>query len=387
MRALWAAWAATRALLLALLAAPRVGGPSLFRDVERYEVWGRGIAEWSRLPYRDYGWEYPPGAALVVTPPAFAGDAYAAVFVALMVVADLLVLLGLVRLGARLGAARGAWLWVAGVTLAGPIVLTRFDTVSALLAVLAVLALAAGAPVAAGLALGGGAVTKLWPAVLLVAVPFVTGRRRLLLAAGAVVVVSVAAVLAVGGGAHGGELFARHSERGLQVESVPATPVVVAQRAGAHVGIDFFPSSGSWDVTGTGAGAALTASAVLTLLALAAVALLAWRARRAPEAWPDVVATALLLVTVAGKVLSPQYALWLLALLAAALCRRGSPLLVPAAIVAGAGVLTQFVYPAYYGDLVNGGGAVVVAVLALRNVLLVVATALAVRGVWRVTAR
>ena len=49
------------------------------------------------------------------------------------------------------------------------------------------------------------------------------------------------------------------------------------------------------------------------------------------------------------------------------------------------GVLAQYVYPAYYGDLINGGGLVVALVLAARNALLVVATVLAVRAVWRVS--
>jgi len=379
-------WAATRLLLLVLLAVPVVGGPRLFADMRFYELWGNGIADWSRVPFRDFVWEYPPGAALVVTPPAFFGSLYPVVFVAMMLLADYGVLAALVRLGDRLGSDRGVRLWLAGITLMGPIVFGRYDTVSAWLAVLTLLAIASAAPIAAGVALAGGFVTKLWPALLLIVVPYVSGRRRILGAAGATVALTALAVLATGGAEHGDELVQRHSGRGLQVESIAATPLVVAQRAGAAVDISHYKSSGSWDVTGTGTSAALTAASVASLLALALIAVLAWRARRVPETFADLAAVALLLLTVTGKILSPQYVIWLLALFAAALCRRGSPLVVPAAIVAGCGVLGQYVYPAYYIDLVNGDGLPVVVALVLRNVLLLVATALAVRALWRSTA-
>ncbi len=384
----YAAWGASRLLLFVLVALPRVGGPALFTDVNRYAMWGRGIADWSAVPYRDFGWEYPPGAAPLVTLPAFAShDLYASVFALLMLAADLAVLAALTRLAARLGSDRGVWLWVGGVLLLGPIVLTRYDTVSALLAVLSALGVAAGAPYAAGLALGGGVVTKLWPGLLLLALPLVRGWRRVLAAAAATVLVSLAAVLGVGGAAHGAVLFERHADRGLQVESVPATPLLVADRAGADVGVEFDDvTSFSWDLVGAGVDAALLVSALGTLAALGGATALAWRARRTPEAWLDVAATALLLVTVTGKVLSPQYVVWLLALLAAALCRRGSPLLVPGVLVAASGVLTQAVFPATYDALVRHGDVLPVVLLALRNLLLVVAAIFAVRAVWRASA-
>lgn len=378
-----AGWLVSRLGLLVMFVLPRVGGRRMSSDMVLYERWGSGIADWSSVPYRDFGWEYPPGAAAVLTPPAFAGDAYPVAFVVLMLLADAAILAVLLRLAGRLGSARGPWLWVGGVLLMGPLILARYDAVSALLALLALLAVVAGAPVAAGVALGGGFVTKLWPAVLLAVAAFAEGRRRLLAAFGATVALTIGAVLAVGGAAHGAETFERHTGRGLQSESVAATPLVVAKRLGAAVDIAFFPTSGSWDVTGTGAALALAATSVATLAAVALAGWLAWRARHAPELWLDVAAVALLLLAVTGKVLSPQYFIWLLALLAAALCRRGSPLGRPAVLVALAGAFGQVVYPVYFTDLIRGDGVVVVVALVLRNALLVAATALATRAVWR----
>jgi uncharacterized membrane protein len=380
------AWCATRAVLLVMLLLPTVGRTRMLHDVRLYERWGNGIADWSSVPFRDFGWEYPPGAALVVTPPAFFGSAYEPVFVAMMLLADLALVLALVRLGRVLGSQAGAYAWVFSTLLLGPLLYTRYDVVSALLAVLAVLALAAGAPLAAGLALGGGVATKLWPALLVVVLPFVRTWRRVVAALAATLAVTVLAVLAAGGAAHGQSTFTRHADRGLQVEAVVATPLVVAQRLGAAVDIAFYPSSGSWDLTGTGVDAALRLSSLLGLAALVGIGFLVWRARRAPEAWLDVAATALLLLAVTGKVFSPQYLIWVFALLAAALCRPGSPLRTPAVLVAVAAAFGQVVYPVYYLDLVLGGGSVVVACLVARNALVLAAAVLAYRQTVKSTA-
>jgi hypothetical protein len=377
-------WALTRLLLVAFIFLPVVGGRILFSDVLKYRAWGHGLVTWTSVPYRDFAWEYPPGAALVIGPPGAFWYLYKPVFVTLMLLADLGVVVALRRLAARLGAYRGVHVWVWGVALLGPLLYVRYDVVSSLLAVLAVLALSSGAAGLAGAAIGGGVITKLWPVVLLLAVPFVAGRRRLLVAFGATLAATALVVLAAGGAKYG-DAFLRHQQaRGLQVEAVAATPLVIAERAGAAVDISLYQSSGSWDVTGTGAAGALKVADVATLLAALLVLVLLWRVRRRPESYLDLAATALLLALVTGKVLSPQYLLWALAMLAAALCRPGSRLALPGWLVVAAAPLTQLVYPAYYRDLVNGGGIVVVEALAVRNVLLLVATVIAVVRVWSV---
>ncbi|MDQ1711418.1 MAG: hypothetical protein QOE45_868 [Frankiaceae bacterium] len=362
---------------------PRVGRRTIASDVRLYGRWAHGIVTWGRVPYRDFAWEYPPGAALFITPPGVSHAWYPTLFVFEMVLVDLLVLVALRRLGMRLGSDRGVALWIFGVLLLGPIVLARYDVAAGLFAVLFALALASGAPFAAGVALGGGVVTKLWPLVLALAVPFVPGKRRLVAGFLLTVAVTVLAVVAIGGGRRLPAVLEHQAARGLQVESVAATPLVVLERMGRPIDISLYKASGSWDVTGPGTSFALSVSNVVTLAAAGLVLVLAWRVRSRPEAHLDLVATAMLLVVVTGKVLSPQYVTWLLAVLAAALCRRGSPLWPPAVLVAVAALLGQVVYPVLYRDLVNGEGLVVVTALVARNVLLVVATALAVVRLWR----
>lgn len=366
---------------------PKVGGRVLFGDARLYKRWAHGILTWERVPYRDFAWEYPPATTLAILPPGLAPYWYKTLLVVEMLVVDLLVFLVLRALSRRLGSPAGVWLWVVGGFLLGPLLFVRYDSVAALLTLLAVLGLSSGAPYAAGFALGGGISAKLWPVVLLLAVPYVRDRWRFVLATSATLLLTVAAVLAVGGAEHGDAVFRHQAERGLQVESVAATPLLVMERAGADLDISLYRSSGSWDVTGTGTSAMLSVSDVATAAAAVFVLVLAWRVRRRPEAWLDLVSGAMLLAVVTGKVLSPQYLVWLLAVLAAALSRRGSVMTLPACLVAVAALLSQWVYPVYYRDLVNGGGLVVVLVLAVRNAELVAAACVAVSRLWRATRR
>jgi hypothetical protein len=82
---------------------------------------------------------------------------------------------------------------------------------------------------------------------------------------------------------------------------------------------------------------------------------------------------------VLGKVLSPQYLLWLVPLAALAFAWRLHSL---AAALAGAAVLTQLEFPVRYFDLVEREP-VAVALVALRNIALLTALALALRELVR----
>ena len=74
-----------------------------------------------------------------------------------------------------------------------------------------------------------------------------------------------------------------------------------------------------------------------------------------------------------GKVLSPQYLLWLVPLVALVVGRRPAKLAFPLGLVAALG-LTQAVYPGRYDELIRLD-ALPIALLAARNALLVVLAA------------
>jgi hypothetical protein len=117
-------------------------------------------------------------------------------------------------------------------------------------------------------------------------------------------------------------------------------------------------------------------TAIFALLELAAVAAAVALAARRPDDGRHLVLaafTAVLAFVTLGKVLSPQFLIWLapLALVAGLHGARA-----PAALVLLALPLTQLEFPSRYFDLVDGDNRVV-ALVGLRNLVLLVALSLA----------
>jgi hypothetical protein len=181
------------------------------------------------------------------------------------------------------------------------------------------------------------------------------------------------------------------ANRGLQIESLAAGPLMLAR---------MFDPKGPWEaplslykareLTGPGVSAFLTASTVLTIAGIALLVLLWNRARLAPTVTVEIVGWLLVataaVITVTNKVLSPQYILWLGGPLAALAVRQMGDHHVRAAmrLLLVIAVLTQVNYPLLYPWLVNGNFPVQIGTLVLegRNVLLVVFAGQACRRVW-----
>lgn len=389
---IFAAWVLSRVLLILL---SRARGWYAYQDdpfdLALFPEWGKAFATGQgHVPLRDGPWEYPAGAALVFVPPALlAGVAYQLGFVGLMLVADLLLLLTLTQWGLRRGRLGGAWLWCAVVPLLGPVALTRYDVVPTLTAV-AGIAVAGAAPVAAGALLALGGSLKLWPLLLLpLAALLLPSWRRMLLGAAAftAVLVGVAAVYG-----YTGQLLSFLSyqrDRGLEVESLPAVPLLLDRLRGDRAAHVFF-GFGSYEVDGPHA-ALLGALGTVGLGAVfVAVAALAWRARRAARPGLDQL-LCLAALLVAGllcfdKVLSAQYPLWLAGLICLGLCTRGRTLLPTVPLLCLVLLTTQLVYPLLIQDLVGGRTRGLV-VLGVRDLALVGLTGQLLWLTLRVTAR
>ena len=374
-----AAWAVTRFVVLVVTRAREGVYPSQDNAFEMtlFEQWGPAFARGEgAVPLKDGPWEYPAAAAVLIAAPSLLrGAPYVLGFVAQMALFDLAVLFLLAFFGLRRGTLAGAWWWVAAVPLLGPVALGRFDVVPVLFAAGGMLAASAAAPLTAGVLLGTGAVVKLWPALV---VPLVLALHRggvRVLAGGVAVGLLVLALLARSGALDQTFSFLRYQqERGLEVESLPALPLMLARVRG-EPGITVFFDFGSYQVDGPGAEALLRVSDVGLPAVLVLVAILTWRARRGDADRGQAVAVlALVLMTgflLFDKVLSAQYPLWLAGLLAVALCWPRSPLRACVLPLAGVLVLTQAVYPMTFQDLLAGEPAPVY-VLLLRDLLLVV---------------
>src|SRR5664280_2041457 len=377
-----AAWLLSRAALLAALVA---GTTMVLGDVVLYQVWVRGMTSGHGLPVHDERWQYPPGAAVVLLIAGLA-PRYMWGLVGVVLVADAAVFFALLLRGqSPLGAA----VWVVGPSLLGPLTYARFDVVPTAFAVCGLLW--GRRPVLAGAALAIGGWVKVWPVLLLGALRDRRAVPGALLGA-AVASIGVVLALAATGQLGGATAFlAFQQARGLQVESVAATPFMVARALG--IGPPPVYQYGAMEVATAGrdvAVAVCTAGEALVLVLFAAAALRAWRRpppaagsqpAGPPTAGPASADRALALVLglmVTSRVLSPQYLLWALGLAATAVAMGSRRQRTTAVLLLVAAAVEHRVDQV--GGGVLSGRPLPTGVLVARNLLLIAATVSAVCG-------
>jgi uncharacterized membrane protein len=328
-----------------------------------------------RLPYLDFGFEYPPLAALALWLAGLPGrdEATYAVSFALLVAPFVLAtqwLAAQLAGGARAGAAV-AWLLVLTPLLIGASLRTHFDAIPIALSLGGLLALARERALLGFALLGLGTMTKLFPGLLaVVAVVWLAGRgewRVALRGAAIFAAVGVAISLPFAGKGYV-DSYRFHLQRPVQIESTPATVLFAlggSRVTGTNLRPDRFKSNG---LDGGAAEPVAALFAVALVLALAAIVVLAGRQ---PDARQLVLCAfaALLAFVCLGKVLSPQYMIWLapFAALAWVWRERAVALLTVCAIV-----LTQVEFPTRYFDLINERSDAI-AIVAARNALLLAA--------------
>jgi hypothetical protein len=381
-------WALTRALLLVwVLHANDAVGLPLFPGLDVTGDVSATYYDWylqlhaGTFPVHDVTWQYPPGAALaVLSPDLLPFLPYPTAFSVLLAVADAVVLVLLLRAARRpRGSLRGAWLWVAGVPLLGPTGYARYDL---MVTAVAVAALYAGArrPKLFGALAGFGALVKVWPVLLLVAVR----RRGRAVWAAAVVTVGVGlGVAAFWPGAFG--FLQAQQDRGTEVESLGALVFHVARHAGWTGAVQL--NYGSMEFLGP--DVPLVSKVAEGLTAVVFGWLLVWRLRARGRPWPpgvyaDAGFVAVLLFTTTSRVISPQYMVWLLGIAAVCLARRDARMTVPALLVVAATAVTMLEFPVWFGDVVTSD-ALGIALLAVRNGLLVAACVTGGVQLWRAT--
>ncbi|GAA3232237.1 hypothetical protein GCM10020256_47470 [Streptomyces thermocoprophilus] len=379
-----AAWSATRALMLWLLALdghPLLGGGGVSREVRQlYHHW-YGVLSHGGFPVGDPLWQYPPGAGpVLLSPGLLPGLAYVHAFVVLVLAADVVITAALVRAGtAPTRSLRGAAYWIGGLPLLLHVPLARYDVQVTALAVLALLALprstrACGALVALGGA--GEGVAGAGPA----------GRAEGARGPDGLPV--------CGGDRHG--RAHRTGPRPRPPAGLPAQPGRagradrVGRRRAALAGLarrlaGHGPLPVRVEFTGPYVSSVAHASLALTVGAFAMLLLWRARARRWTPATPyDAALCAVLLFTVTSRVISPQYMIWLLGLSAVCLSSRHTAQRPVTALVAAATALSAVIYPVCYDEVMAGtwpGTALLVA----RNALLLAAAALSYVHLWRTT--
>jgi hypothetical protein len=360
-------------------------------DLPVYHGYAERIAE-GEAPYtQSFQVEYPPLAVALFRVPGHTGSesSYGIWFNILMgaitVAAGAVTAFTACRLWPRGGRAYVASvLFPVSVALIGTIVLNRYDVAVALLIAVFILCLSAGWYTAAGFVIGMGFALKITPAALLPLVLLLAGPpRRWAWPLVAFVAAALAPFLPYLFRSWDGvwHTFQYHLERPLQIESVLGTPQLLGQLLGADWATWAW-SHGSHSLVAPGVGLLADMSGGLTLLAVAAVYLVAWlrrrRLRSAPADQAIVVLALLLALMTFGKVLSPQYFIWILPAWALVATRDRW-----IAVLGGLALaLTHAEFPALYWNLLDMQPAPLAIVVA-RNTLLLAAFAVTLWRVWR----
>lgn len=371
------------AVAFALTLAPGPWGDERVSDLYVYRGYAALFLD-GYMPYRDVGFEYPPLAAPFIALPGLAGtgeEAYRLAF-ALLSLAGLAVVVLLVgALAARTGGDRRTAMLAAALTplLTGAMIRTHFDLAPVALTLAALLLLCTAHPRAAFAVLGLGVMTKGYPLVAApVALAWLAGRgeRRAALEAAGTLALTIGAIasacLALSpSGAFDAVTY--HLERPLQVESTPASLVQALDAAGAGEA-EAVSSHGSDGLTHPIDG---PLAAVFGALLVGVVGAFGVACARLHDARALVLGSlgATVAFAALGKVLSPQFLIWVAPLAALALAWRMHAL---AALAGAAIALTLIEFPAHYADVV-AREPLATWLVAARNALLLAVVAVTLR--------
>ncbi len=372
--------ASVAALAVGLFVSGFQGGPGI-TDTPVYRTYGERIAS-GDVPYRDFVVEYPPGALAPFVVPALVSSSrhgYDATFATLMVIALTvvagLIVLSLVALRAStLNIVLSVAAFLTGVALLGPFVLTRFDLYAAAVTLAAVCAILHRRRTLGPVLLGVAIATKIYPAVLVPLLVARTWRRDGRRAGLAALAVSVGtslliylpfALLAPEGVVRS---VWRQLGRPLQIESL-GSGVLLALHHAFGMPLGWASGSGSQNLTGT---VAAVASAVTTLVGIAAL-LTVWVRYARGDAESDArfvryAAAAVVAFVAFGKVVSPQFLIWLLAVVVLVQGTRG---IVAISLLLAACALTRLWFPSDYWELVKQFDPTASWLVLVRDVVLV----------------
>ena len=348
-----------------------------FGDLSLYDYWAYQVDNGTGVYGLVTEWVYP---ALAFVPIWIAGAlnlvSYEVSWLTLVFVLNTAAVLLLVRPaknGRMFSGTNASWAFLSALLFLGPVAVSRIDAVSSALAILGLVAIKRNSTgIAAALFTIAGWI-KIWPVALFAAMIAVFKKRLQAI----IVVTSISAsIICVGLLAGGTKVFGfvlQQQERGIQIESVMATPWMWLAKFGS-ANIFFDDSILTNQVSGPLVQELAAVSNYLLFIALAITAFLAIRAVRAGRNRTQVFAlaalTGVLDLIVFNKVGSPQFMIWLAVPLVALVYFGINKSKVALAMGAAILLLTQLVYPVFYIELL-GLETMPLGLLTVRNLLLV----------------
>ena len=363
-------------LLFLLLLTPRIAGGETYGDVGLYRDWvymGLNQGIWQGV---DVHWVYPIAALLpMVAAAVFGHSLYMLGWFLLCTALNFAAVLSLlfskrVRYGWQ-----ASYLFILLTVILGPLTFSRVDGISAPIVVMG-LVIAAKYPATASALLSVATWIKVWPAAAVLAL-LVSSRSWLrVLVAGAAVSALMVAAVGMGGGLRNLLGFIQaQGERGMQLEAPLTTPGL--WQAVLHLGTTIHPNFAIATMEIRGSLADMVGNILNPLLAVSLVViavLMAVAVRRGSERQDVLLVGSLALVAAMvlfNKVGSPQFMLWLAAVVTVGVAAKGWAWAVPVASIVMIGILTSLVYPILYMQLLIALNPGVALLLTIRNILLV----------------
>jgi hypothetical protein len=384
-----AAWALVRYLQL------KYAGSGMGYDVGLYQSYARSWASGS-APYVDFHPEYPPGALPIFLAPIFWTADYATGFAMEMAFFDLTACLIVVAWARRLfpdrpsAPAQQLAVYLLMTAALYPVLYTRFDLAPASIALAGLYLLYLNRWRWGLILLGFAGAVKLWPLALIplaLAVMFRRGGWSRLVQASAWASFGVllpALPLLPRAGWEVLSFLKYHAARGIEIGSTWSTAALTLNLfhiAPAHAEHEF----GAFHVKGPAASVFATVSMPLLVLFALAPQVMALRkvgrtGDRAGRVGVAAASASILGFIIAGKVLSPQFALWLAPFLPLAM--EGS-IAAGLAVLCAVGTTAEYPFLAAPLEMLAPGHAKAVIVVGIRNVLFVVLYFVMCRRIFR----
>ena len=351
-----------------------------------YEFWGNNIANGTfpnspNIPidqqWTNDAWQYPALAAWIFIL-GYKLHASMIGFIQLVIVADIS-LLGLLLWAGRTRKNENgaviesaiylpALIWLAAPIFVGPLLVGRFDVFPTLAIVAALLAVTSSRRFGIWIAIGF--LLKVWPIFGLLGIARHKFKEAFIWFAGVSLAVTAILYFWWSGSL---SFLSGQGKRGLQIESVGALPYKIFGKADNQDAIAF--RYGAWEITGAGTQF-VSLAMTLVLVALIAV-LVRWRWQGRLEAIPgaDIAMLAVLISLCTSRVLSPQYSIWIVGLVAVAAFNRQPRFWIIAGLLATSVAFGQYLYPGKYSDfqLLHTNA---VLIQSVRIICLLAATAL-----------
>jgi hypothetical protein len=348
-----------------------------FGDLSLYDYWAYQVDNGIGVYGLVTEWVYP---ALAFVPIWIAGAlnlvSYEVSWLALVFVLNTAAVLLLVRQednGRLFSGTHASWAFLSALLFLGPVAVSRIDSVSAALAILGLVAINRNSTGIASALFTIAGWIKIWPVALFAAMIAVFKNKIQAVVVATIISASIIGIGLLAGGTKVFGFVLQQQERGIQIESVMATPWMWLAKFGS-ANIFFDDDILTNQVSGPLVQELAAVSNYLLVAALGITSLLAVRAVRAGRNRNQVFVlaalTGVLDLIVFNKVGSPQFMIWLAVPLVALVYFSINKSKVALALGAAILLLTQLVYPVLYIELL-GLETMPLVLLTVRNLLLV----------------